>query len=309
LKRSIVIQHSFKGAIAAKLSDYNQLFKVRLNLVVVFSAVVGYILAAGTAFNLLSLLVLIVGGFLVTASANAINQVLETDYDKLMKRTKNRPLPTGRMKSSEAILAAGLSGLAGLWLLGIYFNITTAFVAALSLISYAFIYTPLKRYSPIAVFVGAVPGALPPVIGWLAFTGSLTMEPVILFVIQFFWQMPHFWAIGWLGHTEYQKAGFNLLPTKEGKDKVTAFNSIMYAIVLIPLALFGTMYGVGYRVTLIMSVVAGLLYIWPAIKLYKTCTDKAALKLMFASFLYLPLLGRVQFTKLFHLQHNGGGFE
>jgi len=124
-----------------------------------------------------------VGGFLVTASANAINQVLETDYDKLMKRTKNRPLPTGRMKSSEAILAAGLSGLAGLWLLGIYFNITTAFVAALSLISYAFIYTPLKRYSPIAVFVGAVPGALPPVIGWLAFTGSLTMEPVILFVI------------------------------------------------------------------------------------------------------------------------------
>jgi len=290
LKRSIAIQHSFKDAIAAKLSDYNQLFKVRLNLVVVFSAVVGYILAAGTAFNLLSLVVLIIGGFLVTASANTINQVLETDYDKLMKRTKNRPLPTGRMKSSEAILAAGLSGLAGLWLLGIYFNITTAFVAALSLISYAFIYTPLKRYSPIAVFVGAIPGALPPVIGWLAFTGSLTMEPVILFVIQFFWQMPHFWAIGWLGHTEYQKAGFNLLPTKEGKDKVTAFNSIMYALVLIPLALFGTMYGVGYRVTLVMSVVAGLLYIWPAIKLYKTCTDKAALKLMFASFLYLPLM-------------------
>lgn len=290
MKNSITITHTFREAISAKLTDYNQLFKVKLNLVVVFSAVVGYILAAGTAFNFLSLVVLIIGGFLVTASANTINQVLETDYDKLMKRTKNRPLPTGRMKSSEAILAAGLSGLAGLWLLGIYFNITTAFVAALSLISYAFIYTPLKRYTPIAVFVGAVPGALPPVIGWLAFSGHLTIEPIILFVIQFFWQMPHFWAIGWLGHNEYKKAGFNLLPTEKGKDKVTAFNSIMYALVLIPLALFGTMYGVGYRVTLIMAVVAGLLYIWPAIKLYKTCSDKAALKLMFASFLYLPLM-------------------
>lgn len=290
MKKSIAIQQTIKQAIAAKLTDYNQLFKVRLNLVVVFSSVVGYILAAGSAFSLLSLVVLIVGGFLVTASANTINQVLEVDYDKLMKRTKNRPLPTGRMKSSEAILAAGLSGLAGLWLLGIYFNINTAFVAALSLISYSFIYTPLKRYSPIAVFVGAVPGALPPVIGWLAFSGSLTMEPIILFVIQFFWQMPHFWAIGWLGHNEYKKAGFNLMPSEEGKDKVTAFNSIMYALVLIPLALFGTMYGLGYRVTLVMSVVAGLLYIWPAIKLYRTCTDKAALKLMFASFLYLPLM-------------------
>jgi len=131
---------------------------------------------------------------------------------------------------------------------------------------------------------------LPPVIGWIAFTGSLTIEPVILFAVQFFWQFPHFWAIGWLGHDEYVKAGFKMLPSKKGKDKQTAFQSITYALVLIPLAIFGTMYGVGYRLTILMSVVAGILYVLPAIRLYKTCEDKAALKLMFASFLYLPLM-------------------
>jgi len=148
-----------------------------------------------------------------------------------------------------------------------------AFVAGLSLISYAFIYTPLKRISPIAVFVGAIPGALPPVIGWIAFTGSLTIEPIILFAVQFFWQFPHFWAIGWLGHEEYVKAGFKMLPSKEGKDRQTAFQSILYALVLIPLAIFGTMYGVGYRVTILMSVIAGILYVLPAIRLYKTCEE------------------------------------
>lgn len=287
MKKTIAIQDSWLSAVQAKITDYSQLFKLKLNLVVVFSAVVGYVLAAGSAFVFVDLLMLILGGFLITSSANAINEVLEVDYDKLMKRTKVRPLPSGRMKSNEAILAAGLTGLAGLWLFGLYFNIMAAFVAGLSLISYAFIYTPLKRISPIAVFVGAIPGALPPVIGWIAFTGSLTIEPILLFAVQFFWQFPHFWAIGWLGHDEYVKAGFKML---QGKGKQTAFQSIVYALVLIPLAIFGTMYGVGYRVTIIMSVVAGILYVLPAIRLYKTCEDKAALKLMFASFLYLPLM-------------------
>lgn len=274
----------------AKVDDYKQLFKFRLNLVVVFSSVVGYVLAAGLNTSYIGILVLTLGGFLVTASANAINQIFEVDYDKLMKRTKTRPLPAGRMKSNEAILAAGLTGIFGVLLLGIYFNLFAAIVAAVSLFLYAFIYTPLKRISPVSVFVGAIPGALPPVIGWIAFTGGFTIEAFILFTIQFIWQFPHFWAIGWVGYDDYKKAGFKMLPSVDGKSKFVAMQSIIYVLVLIPIALIGAWFGVGFRVTAIMSILAGVLYLIPAIKLYKDLNDKAALKLMFASFLYLPLM-------------------
>lgn len=214
----------------AKVDDYKQLFKFRLNLVVVFSSVVGYVLAAGVNTSLLGLLILTIGGFLVTASANAINQLFEVDYDKLMKRTANRPLPAGRMKSNEAILAAGLSGIFGVLLLGLYFNMYAAIVAAVSLFLYAFIYTPIKRISPVSVFIGAIPGALPPVIGWVAFSGSITIEALILFTIQFIWQFPHFWAIGWVGFEDYKKAGFKMLPS-DGKGKFVAMQSIIYVLV------------------------------------------------------------------------------
>jgi len=276
--------------IKAKVEDYKQLFKFRLNLVVVFSSVVGYVLAAGLSTNWLGIAVLTLGGFLVTASANAINQIFEVDYDKMMKRTANRPLPTGRMKSAEAILAAGLSGIAGVLLLGLFFNMYAAIVAAVSLFLYTFIYTPVKRISPISVFIGAIPGALPPVIGWVAFTGSITIEAIILFTIQFIWQFPHFWAIGWVGYDDYKKAGFKMLPSVDGKSKFVAMQSIIYVLVLIPIALIGAWFGIGFRVTAIMSIFAGILYLIPAIKLYRDLTDKAALKLMFASFLYLPLM-------------------
>ncbi len=259
-------------------------------MVVVFSAVVGYVVAAGTQIQWLELLALAFGGFCVTACANALNEVFEKDFDKLMKRTAVRPLPSERMKPSEALLASGVMGLIGLGLMWYFFGALTVALAAISIISYAFIYTPLKRISPIAVFVGAIPGALPPVIGWVAFTGTIGIEAVILFIVQFIWQFPHFWAIGWLGHDDYQKAGFKLLPNNSGKTKSTAIHSMVYIILLIPMVLLGVYFGLGYRLTAIMAFVAGIMYLYPAIQLYKRCDDKAALKLMFASFFYLPLM-------------------
>lgn len=281
---------SFFAFLSAKIADYKLLAKLNLSLLVVFSSVVGYLLAAGYQTNLFHLLIVIVGGFLVTAASNAINQVLEKDFDAMMERTKNRPLPTGRMSSSEAILFAGISAIVGTLLLGYFLNSMCAFFALLSLVSYSFIYTPLKRFSPIAVFVGAIPGALPPLIGWLAFSPQFTIEPILLFAFQFIWQFPHFWAIGWVGYDDYKKAGYNLLPSNGGRDKNTALHCIIYVIILVPILLFSTNFGIGYYITYFVAFLAGAIFLVPAIQLYKKCDKKSALKLMFASFIYLPLI-------------------
>ena len=290
MKAKAVNNISLAKSVQLKLADYSMLAKARLNFFVVFSAAVGYILAAGPALNFFNLLIVAIGGFLVTASSNTINQVLEKDFDAIMERTKNRPLPAKRMQTSEAILFAGITAIGGLFLMWYYLNGMAAFFAALSLIAYAFVYTPLKRISPIAVFVGAIPGALPPMIGWLAFSPQMTIEPILLFGIQFLWQFPHFWAIGWVGYEDYKKAGYNLLPSNGGRNKLTAMQCIIYIAVLFPLIMLGTWFGIGYRITYLMSIVAGLIFIIPAFKLYKNCDRKSALKLMFASFIYLPLI-------------------
>lgn len=281
--------HSISGFLGQKVSDYQQLVKFRLSLTVVFSSVMAYLLGV-TAMDktaLIGLAILALGGFLVTGAANTFNQIFEKDYDKLMARTANRPLAAGRMKVSEAVLAAGFMSVTGLILLA-FFNPMTALIGALSLISYSFIYTPMKRVSPIAVLVGAFPGAFPVMIGWVAATGELGMEAFALFAIQFIWQFPHFWAIAWAAYEDYAKAGFYLLPDGGKRSKSSAFQALIYAIILLPVGVFPYLLGISGLWSAIVIFVLGLSFVYYAWKLYKDCTREAALKLMFSSFVYLP---------------------
>ena len=264
------------------------LVKARLTSMVVFSAGIGYVLGAGYNFSWVGLAVLCLGGFLITGASNALNQVLEKDYDSIMKRTANRPLATGRMSVSEAVMAAGFMSLIGITLLAL-FNPLTALIGTVSMIIYAFIYTPVKRVSPIAVLIGAIPGALPPMIGWVAATGNLGIEALALFGIQFLWQFPHFWAIAWVGNEDYTKAGYKLLPSKGGKDKQTALQCLIYTLFMLPMGVSLFWLGVTGWISAVIVTGAGLMFTYYAWKLYKECTDKAALHLMFSSFVYLPV--------------------
>jgi protoheme IX farnesyltransferase len=280
----------FTDWLQAKLSDYAILVKHKLNLTVVFSSLIGYLLAVGSATDMLHIFCMALFGFMVTGSANAINQLLEKDFDKLMKRTANRPLAAGRMGNTEALLVAGVLGVGGVCGLWYVFNDLAALMGALSLLSYAFIYTPLKRLHPIAVLIGAFPGALPPAIGWVAATASFGYEAWILFCIQFLWQFPHFWAIGWLGAEEYEKAGFKLFPTTQDRNQYTALQAILYIIALIGVSLLPVFMGwwsVGFGV---VATLIGLVFLWYGIQLFKQCSNKAALHLMFASIAYLVVL-------------------
>lgn len=278
------------GGIKSKLSDYVALVKLRLSLLVVFSAVIAYIITAG-AFDLAAVCTLALGGFLITGAANALNQVLEKDTDKLMKRTANRPLPTGRMKISEAVLSAGLMSVTGLALLA-SFNPLTALLGSLSLLSYAFIYTPMKKVSPKAVLIGAFPGAFPVLIGSVAATGTLTPLALALFAIQFLWQFPHFWAIAWVAYEDYAKAGFFLLPNenKDGRDVNTGLQCLVYSLLMIPAGLIPFYLGVTGLVSALVATLMGAWFSYLAYRLMKECTDEAAKKLMFGSFIYLPVV-------------------
>lgn len=258
-------------------------------MLVVASAAVAY--WVGAAFpSLEQLFWLSLGGYLVTGAANAFNQVLERDYDALMTRTKNRPLAAKRMEPSEAILAAGLMSIAGILIFLWRFNELAAVTSALSLVSYAFVYTPLKRESPAAVWVGAIPGALPMMIGWIAATGNLGYEAILLFSIQFFWQFPHFWAIAWVSDEDYRKGGFKLLPSEGGKDKATALQCIAYALMLLPLAFASMKAGLVGPWGGGTMFLAGIFYVYKSYKLYQTVGDKEARALMFSSFVYLPIV-------------------
>lgn len=272
------------------MNDYKLLTKVKLSSLVVFSACITFLLGT-SVFDWQDLVVLGLGGFFVTGAANALNQVLEKDYDKLMKRTENRPLATGRMEISEAVLVAGLLSVAGLLLLS-SFNSLTAVLGALSLISYSFIYTPMKRVSPVAVWIGAIPGALPMAIGWVAAGNNLGPEALFLFSLQFFWQFPHFWAIAWVAYKDYSNAGFYLLPSKkiDGRDKSTALQCIFYALCLLPMSALPMYFNISGYIACVVMLIMGIFYLTYAIKLYLECTDQTARKLMFASFAYLPVV-------------------
>lgn len=276
--------------LTAKLKDYAQLVKFRLSFTVVFSSVITFAIASGSQLLFTELLILFLGGFLITGASNALNQVFEKDFDKLMERTKDRPLAQARMSIPEATLAAGLMAAIGVALLAYYFNTISAVLGAVSLILYAFVYTPLKRISPIAVFVGAIPGAMPPMIGWVAATGAITFDAYIITSIQFLWQFPHFWAIGWLAHDDYVKAGYKLLPSETGRDQFTALQCIIYIVLLIPVSLLVVKTGLVHWSMAFVILGAGLIFLFSAWNLYKVCSMKAARNLMFASIFYLPIV-------------------
>lgn len=287
------------GALADKVSDYGQLVKFKLNLTVVFSAIMAYVIAFDGTASWSGIIVLGLGGFLVTAAANTLNQVLEREYDKLMKRTANRPLAAGRMSVSEAVIIAGLTCLSGTALLAM-FNPWTGLLGMISMVLYAFVYTPMKRVTPNAVAVGAIPGALPLMIGCVAAQGGMTTLAIVLFVLQFLWQFPHFWAIAWVGDEDYKKAGFNLLPSKNAQlDSSIGGQSMIYALFLIPVGLMPYWLGVTGMTSAIIVTIASIIYTFFSWNLYKKCTKEAALKLMFSSFFWLPVvLFALYFDKL-----------
>jgi len=272
-----------------KARAYFQLLKFRLSLTVAFSSAIGYMLGAREISWSRTLLVML-GGLLVTGSANIINQVFEKDLDKLMRRTEARPLPTGRISPREAWVFCMVLGVSGLTLLAYYFNPLTAALSFLSLVLYGFIYTPLKTISPVCVAVGAIPGGLPPLIGWVAATGFVGIPAWVLFGIQFMWQFPHFWAIAWVADDDYKRAGFKMLPSPGERDLRTAFQIMTYTVLLIPVSLLPLVMGISGRVSAGVALVCGVLFLLMTVQLMRTQDRKAALSIMFASFLYLPIV-------------------
>ncbi|MDW7691270.1 heme o synthase [Flammeovirgaceae bacterium SG7u.111] len=280
----------FWSQVSYKAKQLFILLKFRLSALVVFSGAFGYLLASKGSINWLDFGMFILGSFMVTGAANIINQVKERDLDKLMKRTKDRPLPMGRLSVNEAIAFTLVLAMAGSALLVFFVNPLVAGLSLLSLLLYGFVYTPLKQKSPISVLVGAFPGALPPMIGWVAMAGGFTVEAFVLFGIQFVWQFPHFWSIAWIGHEDYTKAGFKMLPSKKGPDVYTSLQISFYTLFLIPLGLLPTQYGITGTVSGIVAFVCGILFLLQTLELIKTGSNKSAKKIMFSSFLYLPIV-------------------
>jgi protoheme IX farnesyltransferase len=282
-----------------KIKDYLLLIKPSLSIMVVFSSVMSFALTKGSEnyVNFWKMIFLLfAGGMLVTGSANAINQVVEKDTDAQMKRTAKRPVAAGRMSAQEGWAFAIITGIAGVFILGYFFNWLAAGLAAFSLFLYAFIYTPLKKVNSIAVLMGAVPGALPCLIGWAAGDNNLSTGGWILFAFQFFWQFPHFWAIAWLAHKDYSAVGFKLLPADEGPTKFTALQTIMYSLILIPVTLAPYFTGmcsyddVQGKISLGLITLANLFMIGRCVTLYRKMDIGSARKVMFGSYMYLPVV-------------------
>jgi protoheme IX farnesyltransferase len=278
----------------ARARDYNQLLKPNLSGMVVFSSVIGYLMAPNVIFSWgdfglwQRVITLFLGGMMVTGGANTINQVLERDSDKLMKRTRTRPLPDGRMGDTEAWIFAAVTGILGALLLSYYFNPLAGTLSFISLLLYAFAYTPMKKVHPVAVLIGAIPGALPPLIGWVAATGHLQAGGIALFALQFFWQFPHFWAIAWVAFDDYNKAGIRMLPTRERETKFTAIQCMMYSIVLVPMAMIPRLLGLTGNLGMWICVAMGVMYFAASVIFYFNNNYKSARRVMFASFFYLP---------------------
>lgn len=275
--------------ILAKTRAYIQLLKFRLSLLVAFSCAFGFVLASSQT-NFYTLFMVFVGGFLLSGSSVTINQVMERDYDKLMKRTMNRPLPTGRVSVQEAILFSVICFVLSVVILAVSSNLLTVLLSVLSMILYCFVYTPLKRVGSIAVFVGAIPGALPPLLGWVAATGKVSYEALLIFGIQFIWQFPHFWAIAWVADEDYKKAGFKLLPLGGQKDLNTAIQIMIYTLFLLPLGLLPAVFGLTGIHSAFVVTICGVLFLAQTFSLMKTVSRESAMRIMFGSFLYLPVV-------------------
>lgn len=280
-----------KSTIKNFVTDFKQLTKVGLSLSVVFSSIAGYLLAAEIV-DVLILIQLAIGGYFMVGASNAFNQVIEKDTDSLMKRTMNRPLPTGRMSVSTALTIAFSFTILGIAIL-YNINAKSALFGAISIFLYTSVYTPLKSVTPLAVFVGAIPGAIPFMLGWVAATNQFGIEAGFLFLIQFFWQFPHFWAIGWLQFEEYQKAGFNMLPMNK-KDKGAIKQIIFYTIIMILVSIAPVLKVTGafyiFPATAVIIALAGGSMLYYGVQLYKTASNVEARKLMLSSVIYITLV-------------------
>ncbi len=289
MKSTVITEN--KKSMQVLISDFKQLTKVGLSLSVVFSSVAGYLLAVDVV-NYSTLFLLSIGGFFMVGASNAYNQIIEKDTDAIMKRTQNRPLPTGRMSVNTALTIAILFTILGIAIL-YSINPKTALFGAISIFLYTSAYTPLKSVTPLAVFVGAIPGAIPFMLGWVAATNQFGIEAGILFMIQFFWQFPHFWAIGWLQDEEYKKAGFNMLPMNT-KDKAAVKQIIFYTIIMILVSVIPVLKVSGafyiFPLTAIIIALLGGIMLFYAIKLHKTEDNIDARKLMLASVLYITVV-------------------
>lgn len=266
-----------------------ELLKFRLASLIAFSGAMGYCLGA-TEVVWTEMVLFVIASIGITGAANIINQILEKDYDKLMKRTSSRPIPSGRISIEQAIVSAVFLAVVSLFIFISVFNLSTGLISLLSLVLYGFVYTPLKRVGPIAVFVGAFPGAFPPMIGWVAATNHFGLEPGILFAIQFFWQFPHFWAIAWVLDEDYKRAGFKLLPANGLKDSDTTLQIMIYTLFLLPIGWLPYELGMTGINSAFVATVFGVLFLAQTFHLMRTCTDKTARQLMFGSFIYLPIV-------------------
>lgn len=276
------------NTISSKVSDYVALTKIRLASLVVFSAAMGYLMLPAQ-FSWTVFTQLIAGGFLVTGSSNAFNQIIERELDKKMSRTQNRPMAQGRLSVTEGLIVASIFGGLGLFLLW-QINIYSFILGLFALFSYVAIYTPLKRVTPLCVFVGAFPGSVPPMLGYVAASNSFGLEPGILFLVQFFWQFPHFWAIAWKANEDYLKAGFRMLPLSEGKTERSAWIILLFAMFMVPVSILPWAFEMTGNISMVLCVIASLAFAYPAFKLYKSQDDKDATRLMFVSFFYLPVV-------------------
>lgn len=286
------------------ISDFNKLVKLRLTLTVVLSASISFLIGAAQQGQAMwsDWLLLTLGGFFVTGAANAFNEIIERDLDKLMVRTQDRPLPAGRMTTGQALILGLFMGIAGTLVL-VRLNFIAGLLSVFSILLYAFVYTPLKQRSPIAVLVGAIPGALPPLIGYyaafqsagfgLAYSevseAAVVITPLVLFVVQFFWQFPHFWAIAWVADEDYKRAGFRLLPTTR-KDAGSAWCLFLSCLAMVPVGFLPLYFGFAGWIFTAVALLGGLLFSWYGYQHVRKRDDKVAKKIMFTSFAYLPVL-------------------
>lgn len=296
------ITNSTSFVLASKVKDYFLLTKFTLSFMVVFSSVVSYLLVPTVSFELTSVLLLFAGGMLVTGSANTINQVLEKETDAMMKRTAGRPVASGRMKAGEAWMFAAITAACGLYIM-YTFSMESALLSFVSLVIYGFVYTPLKKKNSIAVLVGALPGALPCLIGWTAgFTEGIHdwTGGWILFSIQFLWQFPHFWAIAWVAHGDYSKAGFKLLPSDKGPTKFTALQTIIYSTLMIPVGLLPMMFHISGMVSMWILLASNMFMVLMSINLFIKMDVGSARRVMFSSYIYLMVVFLSLYADKYH---------